>query len=225
MTLCSEQVASGSGQRGVLRDLVASYARREPPRSITVVGNAPLPPDPHRARLIDESDLVVRMTSFALDRPGDPPTLGRRCDVVVVHRGVIASPFTFSDYTSRFYLLVEPGRLHWEPETIPHWWPPDLGWVPVPNREFTLPLIGLLGLDPTQPVWPTTGTLTTYLLTELFPDALTRLTGMSIVDNPDQTSFRHAWGEAVKVTAEHRLHAESRLLREWVAHGRIELLP
>ena len=88
-----------------------------------------------------------------------------------------------------------------------------------------VPLLDLLGLDPTQPVWPTTGTLITYVLTELFPTAAVRLTGMSIIDNPEQVTFQHAWGEAVKVTEEHRLAAEADLLRGWHALGRIELLP
>jgi hypothetical protein len=217
--------ASATGLRGVLRDLLASYARTSRPRRVAVVGNAPMSPDSSRAALVDGCDLVLRITSLAVDRPGDLPALGRRCDVVVLHRGVLASPFTFADYTSRLYLLVEPGRLHWEPEALPGWWPADLGFVPVSNYEFTLPLIHLLGLDSTDPVWPTTGTLATYLVSELFPEATTVLTGTSIVDNPEQTTFRHAWGEAVEVTAEHRLHAESELLRRWNAEGRIRLLP
>jgi hypothetical protein len=208
-----------------LRELLVSYARAAPPRRIAIVGNAPMPPDPNRALRIDAADLVVRMTSFALDRPGEPATLGSRCDVVVLHRGVVASPFTYAHYTERLYLLVEPGRLHWEREPLPPWWPADLGFVPVPNREYTSPLIDLLGLDPVQPVWPTTGTLITYLMTALFPGSDVLLTGMSIVDNVDQVEFRHAWGPPVPVTAEHRLAAEAALLRSWHADGRIELLP
>ncbi|HEX3589738.1 MAG TPA: hypothetical protein VHV74_08895 [Pseudonocardiaceae bacterium] len=208
-----------------LRALLAAYARAPEPASIAIVGNAPMDPDPVRADLVDSADLVVRMTSFALDDPAGEPTLGRRCDVVAVHRGVIASPHTFADYTSKLYLLVEPGRLHWEPETIPDWWPADLGWFPVPNREFAVPLLDLLGLDRAQPVWSTTGTLIAYVLTELFPSAKVILTGMSIVDNPDQTTFRHQWGSPVQVTLEHRLAAEANLLLSWHAIGRIELLP
>ncbi|HEX5405911.1 MAG TPA: hypothetical protein VFX16_26850 [Pseudonocardiaceae bacterium] len=203
-----------------LRSLLAGYALSPEPGTIAIVGNAPLPPDPARVAAIDGADLVVRMTSFELSSAA----LGLRCDVVVLHRGVIASPHTFADYTSRLYLLVEPGRLHWEPDALPHWWPVDLGFVPVPNREFTVPLLHLLGLDPAQPVWPTTGTLITYVLTSLFPEARVLLAGMSIVDNPDQRTFQHAWGEPVRVTEEHRLAAEARLLRGWHAEGRIELL-
>jgi hypothetical protein len=208
-----------------LRGLLTSYARHTPPRRIAIVGNAPMSPDARRAQAVDDADLVVRMTSFALDRPGAPATLGRRCDVVVLHRGVIASPFTFADYTNRLYLLVEPGRLHWEREPLPPWWPADLGFVPVPNYEYTCPLIDLLGLDPGQAVWPTTGTLVTYLVTTLFPGCAVQLTGMSIVDNTNQVEFQHAWGPPVPVTAEHRLAAEAAQLRAWHAEGRIELLP
>jgi hypothetical protein len=223
--MCSQQSTMAPETTCGLRPLLASYGRRPEPSTIALVGNAPMTPDPARAAAVDAADLVLRMTSFALDEPGTPPTLGRRCDVVALHRGVIASPYTFADYTSRLYLLVEPGRLHWEPEMLPTWWPVDLGFVPVPNREYTLPLLDLLELNLEQPVWPTTGTLVTYLLTELFPAASVVLTGMSIVDNPEQSTFRHAWGDPVKVTEEHRLAAEARLLRGWDALGRIELLP
>ncbi|OLR91466.1 hypothetical protein BJP25_00760 [Actinokineospora bangkokensis] len=204
--------------------LLAAYARHDPPRSIAVVGNAPVAPDAERAAAVDGCDLVVRMTTFALDAPGGPPALGRRADVVVLHRGVVASPHLFADYTSRLYLLVEPGRLHWETDRLPEWWPQDLGFQPVPNREFTVELNRLLGYDPGVAEWATTGTLTAFLVSELFPAARVLMTGMSIIDRPQQTTFEHAWGESVRVTAEHRLDAESALLRSWMSTGRIEVL-
>jgi hypothetical protein len=209
----------------MLQELLQSYARGQRVETIAVVGNAPMAPDAGRAALIDGSDLVFRMTTFALDEPDDEPAYGRRTDVVVVHRGTVVSPYTFADYTSRLYLLAEPGRLFWEPETLPDWWPVDLGFVPISNRRFVLPLSRLLGLSADEHVWATTGTLVTYLCRELFPDALVRLTGVSIVDQPDQTDFEHAWGSKVGVTAEHRLHAESKLLSTWRDSGRIEILP
>lgn len=209
----------------VLRDLITAFVPTSRIGTITLVGNAPLAPDPGRAALIDDSDLVVRMTSFGLDRPDGPATLGRRCDVVVLHRGVIASPHVFADYTHRLYLLVEPGRLHWERADVPRGWPADLGFLPISNYTFTLPLLEMLGLSRDDPVWPTTGTLATYVLTELFPYATTRLTGVSLVDNPDQVVFQHAWGAPVSVTPEHRLHREAALLRRWNDEGRIQLLP
>ncbi|HWC83855.1 MAG TPA: hypothetical protein VG756_28170 [Pseudonocardiaceae bacterium] len=216
---------SPDGNRAMLAALLSAYSRVDPPKTIAVVGNAPMPPDPARAAAIDAADLVIRMTSFALDDKDGPAALGRRTDVVVVHRGVIASPHTFADHTSRLYLLVEPGRLHWEPEEFPFWWPADLGYVPVSNREFVLPLLHLLGLARGDQVWPTTGTLMAYLAHELFPAARVLMTGISLIDKPDQVTFEHAWGEPVGVTPEHRLHAESALLSDWADNGRIELLP
>ena len=213
------------GNRTALTALLSAYARTGPPRSIAVVGNAPLTPDPARAAAIDGADLVVRITSFGLDGPDGPPTLGQRTDVVALHRGVIASPHTFADHTSRLYLMVEPGRLYWEPAELPYWWPADLAFVPVSNREFTLPLVTLMGLPATEEAWPTTGTLMTYLARELFPAARVLLTGISLIDRPDQTTFEHAWGTPVGITPEHRLHAEAALLRSWADDGRIELLP
>ncbi|UQS21988.1 MULTISPECIES: hypothetical protein [Amycolatopsis] len=220
----SETAAVGT-ERDTLRDLLTAYGRGGRVETLTVVGNAPMPPSRERAASIDDSDLVVRMTTFALDEPGGEPGYGRRTDVVVLHRGVVASPHTFADYTSRLYLLAEPGRMHWEPANIPDWWPADLGFVPIPNRPYVVPLSRALGLDTASATWATTGTLTAYLAVTLFPAAKIRLAGFSIVDEPEQTSFAHAWGEDVKVTGDHRLHAESALLRSWRDAGRIEVVP
>jgi hypothetical protein len=217
--------AGARAQLDMLRDLFTSYACGQRVETLTVMGNAPLPPDAGRAAIVDGSDLVVRMTTFALDEPGGEPGYGRKTDVVVIHRGVLVSPHTFADYTSRLYLLAEPGRLHWEPEVLPDWWPVDLGLVPISNRPFVQPLGRLLGLDPAQAVWATTGTLVAYLCVRLFPAAKIRLAGFSIIDEPEQTTFAHAWGDDVNVTADHRLHAESALLRSWRDDGRIELIP
>jgi hypothetical protein len=206
----------------VLADLVCAYARRNPPRSITIVGNAPLPPCPRRAGLIDDSDLVVRMTTFALDRPCGPPIIGRRTDVVLLHRAVVPGPGTFHDHASRLYLLAEPGRLHWEREDRPDWWPVEA--VSVPNHAFTVALKELMGIPAEEPAWPTTGTLAAYVFTELFPEAEVRLTATTVADRPEQTEFAHGWGPAVAVTAEHRLAKEGALLRSWAAQGRIELV-
>lgn len=206
----------------VLAPLAAAYARHDPPRSIAVVGNAPLPPDAGRAALVDGSDLVVRMTTFAVDPPAGPPRIGRRTDVVMLHRGITPGPGTFHDHFSRLYLIVEPGRLYWERERRPDWWPVEP--VSVPNHAFTVPLNELMGIPRAEPAWSTTGTLTTYLFTQLFPDAVIRLTGTSIVDRPDQTTFAHAHGPAVPVTPEHRLAREAALLRSWAADGRVELV-
>lgn len=208
--------------RDVLATLVAGYARHDPPRSVMVVGNAPMTPDAGRAALVDGSDVVVRMTTFAVDPPAGPPCLGRRTDVVVVQRGVVPGPDTFRDHRSRLYLMVEQGRLHGEREDRPDWWP--VHPVSVPNVPFTTDTKALMGIPADEAAWATTGTLTTWMFMQLFPDAVIRLTGTTIVDRPDQTMFAHAHGPAVVVTPEHRLAAEARLLRSWVADGRLEMI-
>lgn len=119
--------------------LLQAYADRPDPQSVAVVGNQPLEPDPARAEAIDSCDLVIRVNGFVCDEPGGPPTVGARTHVVVFNRALRATKWVFTNYRSRLYLMVEPGRLHWEPEDIPQWWPADLGFVPVSNREVTLP--------------------------------------------------------------------------------------
>ncbi|HWE91380.1 MAG TPA: hypothetical protein VG317_18110 [Pseudonocardiaceae bacterium] len=231
LTVESLPESASAGQGIDLGPLLAAYARHDPPRSIAVVGNAPLRPNAERAAAIDSADLVLRMTTFALDEPADPtaddtePTFGNRTDVVVLHRGTIASPYTFADYTSRLYLHIEPGRMHWEPDFRPYWWPEDLGQVHIPNYQFSLPLVHLLGLDPIEANWATTGTTSVYLVSQLFPDAEIRLAGFSLLHDPEQVMFEHAWGTPVHVTPEHRLRAESALLHSWAAQGRITILP
>ena len=216
---------AAEGVRQVLGPLIAGYARRDPPRTITIVGNAPLDARPRGGALTAASPRGARITRFALHPAGGEPRGGRRTDVVMLHRGTVAGPGTFADALSRLYLLVEPGRLHWEREDRPEWWPEGVDAVSVPNAAFTTPLIDLLGLAATDAVWPTTGTLSTYLFTELFPTARTRLLGTTLLDEPGQTRFDHHWGDAVRVTPEHRLRAESLLLRRWRDEGRIEVGP
>ncbi len=208
--------------RRVLAGLVAAYARRDPPRTVMVVGNAPLPVGAARAALVDGSDLVVRMTTFAVDPPEGPPRIGRRTDVVLVHRGVVPGPGTFADHRSRLYLLAEQGRMHWEREDRPAWFPADA--ISLPNTLFTAPLGALMGIPAQEAAWATGGTLACYVALELFPEATVRLTGSSIMDAPEQTSFAHAHGPAVPVTSEHRLAKEAQLLRGWIDDGRLELV-
>lgn len=204
----------------MLRSLAGAYARRSPVRRIAVVANAPLVPSAERAEAIDSSDLVFRTNGFALDTPDGPAAVGTRADVVAFTRGMRATPWVFRDYRDRLYLLVEPGRMHWEPEIVPDWWPPDLGHVPVPNREITLGLSEALGIDTvTYPNWATTGTMAAWLARSLFPDAELHLTGFSVIDEPAQTSWAHAYGEPCKISAEHMLDRESALLRGWMDDG------
>ncbi|MBA2443980.1 MAG: hypothetical protein H0V49_01445 [Nocardioidaceae bacterium] len=208
-----------------MADLVRAYATRPEVRQIAVVANAPLTPSAQRAQLIDACDLVLRCNSFILDRPDEPPQQGSRVDVVVLNRGLRATPFSFAGYRERLYLMVEPGRLHWEPEVNPDWWPADLGLLPVPNREITLPLSDALGL-PTrdEAMWATTGLMAAWIAAVLFPQAELLLSGFSMLDNPDQKVWRHAWGDVCIVGPEHRIAAEGRLLRSWIDIGRARLL-
>lgn len=214
---------SGEGlQVPHLRALAACYSSGEPVESVSVVGNAPLDPDSSRAAHIDSGDLVFRVNGFALDLPGSPPSVGTRADVVLFNRALRASPWFFADYRKRLYLMVEPGRLHWEAERWPGWWPPDLGHVVLSNREIVLPLSRELGLaSEVEPVWATTGVIAVWLARTLFPAARVAVAGLSMIEDPDQTWWPHSYGEGSPVGAEHLLRAESTLLRSWVADGQL----
>jgi hypothetical protein len=207
-----------------LRDLVRAYAKDSRLRSIAVVGNAPLEPSAERAAAIDACDAVFRCNSFVLDR-GDEAQQGRTVEVVVFNRGLRATPFSFDHYRDRLYLMVEPGRLHWEPDVRPDWWPSDLAIVNVPNREVTLPLSDALGLPSrTEPVWSTTGVMAAWMAVTLFPGSELKLAGFSMIDEPDQTHWEHAWGDSVVVGREHRIGPEGLLLEGWIKSGRATLL-
>lgn len=210
----------------LLRGLLDCYADRADPRRVAVVGNAPLSPDAERAAAVDECELVIRVNGFVIDEPGTPPRVGHRAHAVVFNRALRATPWVFRDYTRRLYLLVEPGRLHWEPEPVPGWWPADLGFVPVPNQQVTLPLSDALGLPTRQePIWATTGTMAAWIARTTYPDADLVLTGFSFLDDPHQSSWMHAAGDSCIVGPEHRITAEARLLETWARSGRARLLP
>ena len=134
-------------RRAQVRELAETYARATPVRSIAVVGNKPLAPSADRAAAIDSCDLVIRVNGFRLDDTGDESTYGRRAEVVFFNRALRATPWFFAGYRDRLYLLVEPGRLHWEPDLIPTWWPRDLGQIHIDNEDLTLPLSAEMGLD------------------------------------------------------------------------------
>jgi len=220
MTLPAQDLATQS-----LFELMSAYARRSPVSSVAVVGNAPLPPDPDRAAAIDAADLVIRMNSFVMDVPGGAPCQGSRVDVVVWNRITRATEFVFSDYRNRLYVLVEPMRLHGNPEMWPSSWPEDLGFVPVPNRGVTTSLNELLGVPwRAERLAPTTGTLASYLAVTLFPDADVLLTGLSYVDDPAQTRWQHQWGDECPVGPEHRIAQEGELIRSWIAEGRARFM-
>jgi hypothetical protein len=213
-------MTAGLEQRPHLGALCAAYSDAGSIATVAVVGNAPLRPDATRAARIDAADLVVRVNGFALDRPGDAATVGTRTNVVLFNRALRATPWFFDDYRRRLYLMVEPGRLHWEVERWPGWWPPDLGHVVLSNREVILPLSAALGLPTRQePVWATTGVVALWLARTLFPAAHVVAAGFSMIDDPDQRWWPHSYGEGSPVGSEHVLHAESELVASWVADG------
>lgn len=208
-----------------LRELGRAYALHPDVRSVAVVGNAPLPASAERARAIDACDIVVRVNGFALDGSTRPLTIGNRVNIVVFNRGLRASPWFFDRYRDRLYVMVEPGRLHWEPESWPSWWPDDLGYLVASNEEVTLPLSDALGLDSRgRPEWATTGTTAAWLAQMAFPGAAVTLTGLSFVDEPEQDAWEHHWGDPSPVGREHLIMAESRLIRSWIDAGQVTFL-
>jgi hypothetical protein len=95
----------------------------------------------------------------------------------------------------------------------------------VPNREVTLPLSDALGLPSrTEPVWSTTGVMAAWMAVTLFPGSELKLAGFSMIDEPDQTHWEHAWGDSVVVGREHRIGPEGLLLEGWIKSGRATLL-
>jgi len=209
-----------------LRVMVAAYARNPDVGSVAVVANAPLAPSVERAAAIDACDVVFRCNSFILDTADQPAQQGRRADVVVFNRALRATPFVFDHYRERLYLVVEPGRLYREPTHRPRWWPDDLGIVNVPNREVTLTLSQLLGLDSrNQRAWATTGLMSVWVAMLLFPAADIAISGFSMIDRPDQTEWRHAWGDSCPVGSEHHIAREGLLLASWIDDGRLRFLP
>lgn len=211
-----------------LREIADAYAGRLPVRSVAVVGNAPLEPSAERAAAIDACDVVVRCNSFVLDHPehDDPPRLGRRCEVVLWSRLVIATPDLYAGYRDRLYVMLEPMRMFGRREVWPASWPEDLGFVVAPNRDVAIPLNEELGLPwREQQLAPTTGTTAVWLAAHLWPDADVLVAGLSFVDDPGQTEWRHQFGDSVAVGPEHRIAAEAVLLRSWAEQGRIRLWP
>jgi hypothetical protein len=202
-------------------ELAATYSRTGEVRTVAVVGNQPLGVDPERAAMIDSCDLVVRVNGFRLDEPNGPPSVGRRCEVIVFNRGVRATPWFFEGYRDRLYLMIEPGRLHREADRYPAWWPTDLGFVTVPNREVTIPMNTEMGMDAEHgATWATTGGTAIWLAGTLFPEAELHITGFSFLEHPDQTAWDHAYGDSCIVGGEHSLSNESRWLAGWVGSGR-----
>ena len=171
--LQEELADSHQRQWDLLRDYLESYAEHRPVRSVAVIGNKPLQPDAERAAAIDSSDLVLRVNSFQLDEPGEPPTLGTACHVALISRRVRTTKWVFRDYRRRGYLVPQMGfpllrgvRLN------PLFWPPDLGAMPLPNGVVMKRLADRLdpGHAPGRLI-PTSGTTLAYLAHEMFPGA------------------------------------------------------
>jgi hypothetical protein len=214
-------VEVGTIRRAQIRELAETYARTTPVRSVAVVGNKPLAPSPERAAAIDDCDLVVRVNGFRLDEEGEPATYGRRADVVVFTRGLRATPWFFAGYQDRLYLLIEPGRMHWEPDLVPSWWPQDLGQVHLNNEDLTIPLSAEMGLDSRRDsLWATTGTMAAWWARDAFLDADLHLAGYSFVDEPTQNGWAHAFGDDCLLAPEHRIALESELMRRWIDEDR-----
>ena len=213
----------------ILRRLVLPLSAGRLPSRVAVVGNAPVATSRQRADAIDGADLVVRMTTFAVDR--DRPAVGGRTDVVVLHRALVPGPDTFRDHRRRLYLLAEPGRGWWEQEAVPPWWPGDLSLVPISNAAFTAGARKAMGLSRGAVAWPSTGTLAVHVMHRLFPGARVLLAGSSLAAGHDAGArrgrghrFDHHWGDAVALTPEHRLGRERRALGRWAREGWLETL-
>lgn len=209
-----------------LRQLAETYAARLPVRKIAVVGNAPMEPSASRAAAIDGADIVIRVNSFVTDVPGAPPTQGGRTDLVLFSRLVPATPFLFHRYRERLYVLLEPMRMYGRREMWPPSWPEDLGFAVARNDAVAIPINEALGLPwREQHLAPTTGTTAAWLALHLFGEAEVLLTGVSFLDDPHQTSWRHQFGDSVGVGPEHRIAAEAELLSGWLDSGRMTFLP
>ncbi len=223
----ADLASSQRAQWDLLRDYVVSYAERQPVRKVTVVGNAPLEPDPDRVAEIDGSDVVIRINSLALDEPGGPPCVGTRCHVAVMSRYARVTPWSFRDYKRRAYLIPQAGfgkRYNLLPQ--PNFWPADLGTLPIPNAPVVAELMGLL--DPAHKpnrLFPTSGTLACYLAHEMFPDADLVATGLSFLDGLPQPAWNYQSGGGSAVIPAHHLDLEAALLKSWIADGSLRVHP
>ncbi|HEU5242269.1 MAG TPA: hypothetical protein VFU25_09655 [Ornithinibacter sp.] len=225
--LAPDLAASHQAQWDLVRDYIASYAEQQPIRKVTVVGNAPLPPDPARVAEIDGSDLVFRMNSMALDDPGAPPCVGTRCHVLVVSRYAPVTPWMFQDYRRRAYLIPQAGYgLRYILHPQPYLWPSDLGTLPIPNAPVITRLLDQL--DPEHvpnEVIPTSGMISCFLAHEMFPEADMLAVGFSFLDGTQHREWRYQSGGGSPVIEAHRLPLEAALLTSWIDDGSLRVLP
>lgn len=231
MSASPEAKPSGTGGRDRVAALLTAYAEHDPVRSVAVVGNAPLEPDPVRAAEIDGCDLVIRCNSFVLDTPGAPPAQGRKVHAVVFSRGLLATPFSYSHYRDRAYLVSEASRIYADRPLAryvkewPQWWPEDLGFLAVPNDDFTKPLMDEMGVPWREEVIvPTTGTMSAYLAAVCFPDADLLMSGFSMIDKPEQSEWYHQWGDSSPIGGAHKIEPEGTMFRRWLDEGRVRFL-
>ena len=218
--------ASQQAQWDLLRNYLASYAAQQPVRTVTVVGNAPLDPDPTRVARIDGSDLVIRMNAMALDDADSPPCVGTRCHVVLLSRYARVTPGMFQDYRERAYVVPQAGYgLRYVLLPQPHFWPSDLGTMPIPNAPVITRLLDRLDPDrrPNDLI-PTSGTIACFLAHEMFPDAQLSVTGLSFLDGVRRKSWRYQSGGGSEVVPAHRLDLEADLLRSWIDDGSMQVL-
>ncbi|UPK76746.1 hypothetical protein MU582_08945 [Nocardioidaceae bacterium SCSIO 66511] len=221
---------AGAGAQ-LVRDLLASYAASRRVGSVAVVGNAPLEPDAERAKQVDAADLVIRCNSFMLDDPGAPPTQGSSVHAVVFSRGLLPTAYSFARYRDCAYLVTEPSRIYADAALAryvkewPTWWPRDLGFLAVPNGPFTFPLLDELGLPWRERlVVPTTGMMAIAIARTCFPAADLMITGFSMIDQPQQTEWRHQAGDSSPIGGAHYITAESRTLRRWIDNGEVRFV-
>jgi hypothetical protein len=211
-----------------MREHTVAYASATPVRRVAVVGNAPLKPSEERRRLIDTAELVFRCNSLALDRPGEPPCVGTRTNVVVTARTARPSPGFFHDYRNRAYFVVDGFQFALaKPPGFPLSWPADLGAWPLPNRAFGLPLTYLLRPAPGEPaVIPTTGTQAVHLAHQLFPEADIMITGFSFLSDRQQETWGYHWGalQRAPVHSSHRLDLEGAYLQDLVDRGEVRFV-
>lgn len=223
----TDLASSQQAQWDLLREYMSSYAERRPIRKIAVIGNAPVLPDSDRVAEIENSDIVIRINSLALDEPDGPPCVGTKCHVVVVSRYAPVTPWTFRNYRRRAYLIPQAGYgLRYILHSQPSFWPSDLGTLPIPNAPVITQLLDRLDPDhEPNSLIPTSGTIACFLAHEMFPEAELFATGFSFLDGLQQHSWTYQSGGGSPVIAAHHLDLEAAMLRSWIADDSMRVHP
>lgn len=208
---------------GILRALFEAYAPRGRVESIAVVGNAPLAPSVERAAAVDSADLVIRVNGLRTDVGGEP-TVGVRSDVVFFQRRTHPTPWLWAGYRHRLYVAVQADRLYWPEYRAPAWWPTDLGFVLLDNDLVVRSTAELGPTTAGRILIPTTGTLAAWVAVTLFPGTDVRLTGYSMLDDPNPTRWEHAAGGHTIMGWMHDLSREKALMERWILDGRARVI-